>query len=131
VKWERGDMERMALPTVLFATMRGELMSWVQRFFDPIRLPGRKSLVTLRDAAHHQIAESRTRIATVGNPIEWLMLVGEHGGDPMVPRIAMMKASLRHEPKAASAPRNLMLASIQSDTTRCAAACAVFSPLTS
>jgi len=21
--------------------------------------------------------------------IEWLMLVGEHGGDPMVPRIAM------------------------------------------
>jgi hypothetical protein len=37
--------------------------------------------------------------------IEWLMLVGEHGGDPMVPRIAMMKALLRHEPKAAPASR--------------------------
>ena len=26
-------------------------MSWDQRFFDPIELPGRKKLVTLRDAA--------------------------------------------------------------------------------
>jgi hypothetical protein len=35
------------------------------------------------------------------------MLVGEHGGDPMVPHIAMMKALRRHKPKAeaASAPR--------------------------
>ena len=33
------------------------------------------------------------------------MLVGEHGNDPMVPRIAMMKALLRHEPKAAPASR--------------------------
>jgi hypothetical protein len=37
--------------------------------------------------------------------IEWPMLVGWHGGDPMVPRIAMMKAPRRHEPKAASVPR--------------------------
>ena len=29
--------------------------------------------------------------------IAWLMLVGEHGGDPIVPRIAMMKAQRRHE----------------------------------
>jgi hypothetical protein len=28
------------------------------------------------------------------------MLVGEHGGDPMLPRIAMMKALHQHEPKA-------------------------------
>jgi hypothetical protein len=27
------------------------LVSWDQRFFDPINLPGRKPLVTLRDAA--------------------------------------------------------------------------------
>ena len=29
----------------------GEFVSWDQRFFDPIMLPGRKPLVTLRDAA--------------------------------------------------------------------------------
>ncbi len=29
--------------------------------------------------------------------IEWLMLVGEHGGDQMVPRIATMKRLQRHE----------------------------------
>ena len=28
-------------------------MTWDQRFFDPIELPGRKPLVTLRDAALH------------------------------------------------------------------------------
>jgi hypothetical protein len=37
--------------------------------------------------------------------IECLMLVGEHGGDPMFPHIAMMQALRRHEPKAAPAPR--------------------------
>jgi hypothetical protein len=36
---------------------------------------------------------------------EVLMLVGEHGGDPMFPRIAMMTALLRHQPKTAPAPR--------------------------
>jgi hypothetical protein len=33
------------------------------------------------------------------------MLVGEHGGDPMVPRTAMMKALQQHEPRATSASR--------------------------
>jgi hypothetical protein len=37
--------------------------------------------------------------------IECLMLVGKHGGDPMVPRIATMKRLQRHEPKAAPVPR--------------------------
>jgi hypothetical protein len=36
---------------------------------------------------------------------EVLMLVGEHGGDPMMAHIAMMPALHRHEPKPASAPR--------------------------
>jgi hypothetical protein len=36
--------------------------------------------------------------------VEMLMLVGEHGGDPMFPYIAMMKALRRHEPIATSAP---------------------------
>jgi hypothetical protein len=30
-------------------------VSWDQHFFDPIKLPGRKSLVTLRDAAQYII----------------------------------------------------------------------------
>jgi hypothetical protein len=34
-----------------------------------------------------------------------LMLVGESGGDPMMARIAMMKALHRDEPKAVPAPR--------------------------
>jgi hypothetical protein len=29
------------------------LVSWDQRFFDPIKMPGRKPLVTLRDAAEY------------------------------------------------------------------------------
>ena len=33
------------------------------------------------------------------------MLVGEHGGDPMMPRIATMKRLRRHEPKAAPEAR--------------------------
>jgi hypothetical protein len=37
--------------------------------------------------------------------IECLMLVGEHGGDPMMPRIATMKRLRRHEPKAAPVRR--------------------------
>jgi len=33
------------------------------------------------------------------------MLIGEHGGDPMMAHIAMMRALQRHEPKAAPVPR--------------------------
>jgi hypothetical protein len=59
-----------------------------------------------RRAIHHPIAEGRRELPEWETAIEWLMLVGEHGGDPMVPRIAMMKALGRHEPKTASFPRN-------------------------
>jgi hypothetical protein len=33
------------------------------------------------------------------------MLIGAHGGDPMMAHIAMMRALHRHEPKATPAPR--------------------------
>ena len=36
---------------------------------------------------------------------EVLMLIGEHGGDPMMAHIAMLKALQRHKPKAAPVPR--------------------------
>jgi hypothetical protein len=82
-------------------------VSWDQRFFDPIMVPGRKPLVTLRDAAQYiiELPKAERELPQWEIAIEWLMLVGEHGGDPMVPRIAMMKALQRHEPKAAPAPR--------------------------
>jgi hypothetical protein len=78
-------------------------VSWDQRFFDPIMVPGRKPLVTLRDAAQYiiELPKAERELPQWEIAIEWLMLVGEHGGDPMVPRIAMMKALQRHEPKAA------------------------------
>jgi hypothetical protein len=33
------------------------------------------------------------------------MLIGEHGGNPMMAHIAMMQALQRHQPKLTSAPR--------------------------
>jgi len=33
------------------------------------------------------------------------MLIGEHGSDPMMAHIAMMRALQRHEPKAVGVPR--------------------------
>jgi hypothetical protein len=35
------------------------------------------------------------------------MLIGEHGGNPMMAHIAMMRALRRYEPKAASASRHI------------------------
>jgi hypothetical protein len=36
---------------------------------------------------------------------EALLLIAEHGGDTMMPRIAVMKALHRHKPRSASAQR--------------------------
>ena len=57
-------------------------MSWHHRFFDPIILPGRKPLVTLRDAARYITKLPKTE----HDADEWqaamqaLLLVAEHGG---------------------------------------------------
>jgi hypothetical protein len=68
-------------------------VSWDQRLFDPIMLPGRKPLVTLRDAAQYiiKLPKAECEMPDWETAIEWLMLVDEHGGDPMVPRIAMFR----------------------------------------
>ena len=82
-------------------------MSWDQRFFDPIELPKRKPLVTLRDAANYIVKLPKAK----QDAPEWqtaakvLMLIGEHGGDPLMARIAMLQALHRDEPKAPPAPR--------------------------
>ena len=78
-------------------------MSWDQRFFDPIILPARKPLVTLRDAALYitRLPKAEQQAAPWQTATEMLLLVAERGGDLMFARIAMMKALHRHEPQAA------------------------------
>jgi hypothetical protein len=82
-------------------------MSWDQQFFDPIILPGRKPLLTLPDAAEYivKLPKAEQQAPQWQAAAEVLMLIGEHGGDPMMGHIAMMKALRRREPKAAAAPR--------------------------
>ena len=69
-------------------------MAWDQRFFDPIMLPGRKLLVTLRDAgnyitklpkAEHEAAEWQAAMVA-------LILVATSGGPMMFARIGIMRA---------------------------------------
>jgi hypothetical protein len=82
-------------------------VSWDQRFFDPIEMAGRKPLVTLRDAANYivKLPEAEQNAPEWQAAAEVLMLIGEHGGDPMMANIAMMRALQRDAPKAAPAPR--------------------------
>jgi hypothetical protein len=64
------------------------LVAWDRRFFDPILVPGRKPLVTLRDAAHyiakHPKAEHDAEEWQAA--MEALLLVAEHGGPTMFAR---------------------------------------------
>lgn len=82
-------------------------MAWDQLFFDPITLPGRKPLVTLRDAAQYIIKLPKAE----RDAEEWqaamqaLMLVVEQNGPTMFARIGVMRALHRDKPNAAPAPR--------------------------
>lgn len=66
-------------------------MSWDQQFYDPIELPNRKPLVTLRDAAQYII---KLPVAE-RDADEWqaamqaLILVAEHNGPTMFARIGV------------------------------------------
>jgi hypothetical protein len=82
-------------------------VSWDQRFFDPIVLPGRKPLVTLRDAAQYitKLPKAEHDAKKWQAAMQALLLVAEHDGPTMFARIGMMRALHRHKPKAASAPR--------------------------
>src|SRR5271163_3201728 len=61
-------------------------------------LPGRKPLLTLRDAATYitSLPKAEQQAPQWQTTAEMLMLVAERGGDTMMPRIAMMKALHRH-----------------------------------
>ena len=82
-------------------------MSWHQQFFEPIILPSRKPLVTLRDAANYivKLPKAEQQAPEWQAAAEVLMLIGEPGGDPMMAHIAMMRALNKHKPKAAPVPR--------------------------
>jgi hypothetical protein len=82
-------------------------MSWDQRFFDPISLPGGKRLVTLRDAALYIMELPKAEHDTQ----EWqaamqaLLLVAEHDGPTMFARIGIMRALNAGEPDLKITPR--------------------------
>jgi hypothetical protein len=80
---------------------------WSRKFDVPIPVQNKRPLVTLRDAATYIAAlpKAEQTAAPWQLAAEMLLLVAEHGGDTMMPRIAMMKALHRHEPQAAQKPR--------------------------
>jgi hypothetical protein len=73
-------------------------MSWDQRFFDPIMVPGRKPLVTLRDAAEYitELPKAEHDADEWQAAMEALLLVAEHDGPAMFARIGVMRALNRH-----------------------------------
>jgi hypothetical protein len=83
------------------------LPDWSRKFHGPIPVQNRKPLVTLRDAATFIAALPKVDqdAAPWQLAAEMLLLVAEIGGDTMMPRIAMMKALHRHEPRSQSAQR--------------------------
>ena len=78
-----------------------------QLFFDPITLPGRKPLVTLRDAAQYisKLPKAERDAEEWQAVMQALMLVVEQNGPTMFARIGVMRALHRDKPKAAPAPR--------------------------
>jgi hypothetical protein len=64
-------------------------VSWDQQFFDPILLPGFTPLVTMRDAARYIVSlpKAEQQAPEWQTAAEALMLIGEHGGDPMFAHI--------------------------------------------
>jgi hypothetical protein len=63
--------------------------------------------VTLRDAASFimKLPKAEQQASQWQTAAEVLILIGEHGGDPMMAHIAMMRALNKHKPKAAPVPR--------------------------
>ena len=70
---------------------------WQRRFENPILLPDGRSLHTLRDAADYVtgLPKEQSELAQWQVAIEALMLCSR-GGDPMLARIAFMKALNRN-----------------------------------
>jgi hypothetical protein len=72
-------------------------LSWSTHFVDPIVLPDGRKLLTLKDAADYvtKLPKEQSDLAQWQVAIEALMLCSR-GGDPMLARIAFMKALNRN-----------------------------------
>ena len=72
----------------------GRAMSWDQRFFDPIVLPRRKPLVTLRDAALYitKLPKAEHDAEEWQAAMQALLLVAVHDGPTMFARIGVRRA---------------------------------------
>ena len=74
-----------------------QFVSWDKRFVDPIAVPGRKPLVTLRDAATPPRTSPNCPMAEHDSD-EWqaameaLLLVAEQDGPPLFARIGIIRA---------------------------------------
>jgi hypothetical protein len=73
-------------------------VSWDQQFFDPIKLPKGRKLITLRDAATYitKLPKAEHDAAEWQAAMEALLLVAESGGPTMFARIGVMRALNRH-----------------------------------
>jgi hypothetical protein len=73
-------------------------MSWDQRFFDPIIVPGRKPLLTLRDAAEYitKLPKAEHDAEEWQAAMQALLLVAEQNGPTMPARIGVMRALNRN-----------------------------------
>jgi hypothetical protein len=75
-----------------------QVVSWRQRFYEPIPLPKGKPLVTLRDAANYitNLPKAEHEAKEWQAAMQALLLVAEQNGPTMFARIGVMRALHRH-----------------------------------
>jgi hypothetical protein len=80
---------------------------WAAKFDDPIILPGRKPLVTLRDAALYitKLPKAEHDAEEWQTATEALLLVAESDGPTMFARIGVMRALNQSKPAPKIEPR--------------------------
>jgi hypothetical protein len=84
-----------------------QFVSWDKRFVDPIAVPGRKPLVTLRDAAQYitKLPKAEHDADEWQAAMEALLLVAELDGPPLFARIGVMRVISRHVERVFNASR--------------------------
>jgi hypothetical protein len=99
---------------IRFSLLWSCALSWSTRFVPAIPLPDGGELETLDDARSYILGlpEEAQRLKAWQNATEALLLIGQHGGPEMLPRIGMMQALYPSQPieppePAVSAPRRI------------------------
>jgi hypothetical protein len=82
-------------------------MGWDQKFSEPVELPSRRKLITLRDAALYitKLPKAEHGAEEWLAAMEALLLVAESEGPTMFAPIGVMRALDREKPRAEPAPR--------------------------